>query len=254
METILEVKHISKIYGLETSHPFKAINDISFTVNTGDFICIMGPSGSGKSTLLNNITTIDIPTKGEVYINGIEVKQMSQSKLSQFRSENIGFIFQADNLLDSLTVFENMALPLELKGIDTKIIKTKVEFLAKNLQIEKELDKYPQDCSGGQRQRIAIARSLISEPDLIVADEPTGNLDSKNSHEILKLLKRLNQVEKKTIIMVSHDSLMAAYASKVMFLKDGKIEKIIDSKKYSSKEYFYAIMSMNFKEAQILFE
>lgn len=189
MKTILKAKNISKIYGLDTKHPVQAIHDISLTIHEGEFVVIMGPSGSGKSTLLNNISTIDIPTQGQIYINEQEIQQMSENQLGKFRYEHLGFIFQDFNLLNSLTVYENIMIPLKLGGCQEKEITEKVHNITQKLNIEELLDKYPFECSGGQQQRVAIARALITNPSLIIADEPTGNLDSQNSHDILTMFK-----------------------------------------------------------------
>jgi len=167
---ILSAKNITKIYGLGTSHPVQALNDVSLDIYEGDFVCVMGPSGSGKSTFINNLSTIDIPTKGKVFINGTEVRAMGENEVGKFRYENLGFIFQEFNLLDSLTVFENIAVPLSLANENKDIIKEKVKKIAQKLEVEQLLDKYPSECSGGQRQRVAIARALITNPKLVVAD------------------------------------------------------------------------------------
>ncbi len=250
---ILSAKNITKIYGLGTSHPVQALNDVSLDIYEGDFVCVMGPSGSGKSTFINNLSTIDIPTKGKVFINGTEVRAMGGNEVGKFRYENLGFIFQEFNLLDSLTVFENIAVPLSLANENKDIIKEKVKKIAQKLEVEQLLDKYPSECSGGQRQRVAIARALITNPKLVVADEPTGNLDSKNSHELLELFKRLNSEEGVSILMVTHDSMIASYSSKLLYIKDGKIAETIERGDLSQKEYFYKIVDVNSNESQKLF-
>ena len=186
MEKVIEVQNLTKIYGTATSKTI-ALDNINLEVYKGEFVGIMGPSGSGKTTLLNIVSTIDNPTKGLVELNGIEVCSMYDTQLSKFRYENIGFIFQEFNLIDNITVGENIAIPLTLsKKLGTKEIREKTVEYAKRLGIEEVVDKYPNECSGGQRQRAAIARALVNNPSIIVADEPTGNLDSKNSHELLK--------------------------------------------------------------------
>ena len=192
MEKVIEVQNLTKIYGTATSKTI-ALDNINLEVYKGEFVGIMGPSGSGKTTLLNIVSTIDNPSKGLVELNGIEVCSMYDTQLSKFRYENIGFIFQEFNLIDNITVGENIAIPLTLsKKLGTKEIREKTVEYAKRLGIEEVVDKYPNECSGGQRQRAAIARALVNNPSIIVADEPTGNLDSKNSHELLKILKELN--------------------------------------------------------------
>jgi putative ABC transport system ATP-binding protein len=250
---ILIADHITKIYGLGTSHPVTALKDVSLSMNEGDFVCVMGPSGSGKSTFINNLSTIDIPTKGKVFINGKEVRTMGESEVGKFRYQNLGFIFQEFNLLDSLTVFENIAVPLSLAHMNKSEIKEKVNLMAERLDVAHLLNKYPSECSGGQRQRVAIARALVTNPKLIVADEPTGNLDSKNSHELLELFKRLNNEEGVSILMVTHDSMIASYSSKLLYIKDGVISDTVERGNLSQKEYFYKIVDVNSVESQKLF-
>ena len=183
---ILVADKITKIYGIGTKTLYEALHEVSLTMYEGEFVCIMGPSGAGKSTFINNLSTIDIPTKGKVFINGKEVRVMSEGEIGKFRYENLGFIFQEFNLLDSLTIFENIAVPLTLANVDKKEITKRVEEVAKKLDVAQTLDKYPNECSGGQRQRVAICRALVTNPKLIVADEPTGNLDTSNLRGIVK--------------------------------------------------------------------
>lgn len=252
-KVLLEAKNISKIYDLDTKNPFTAMKDISLTVYEGDFICVMGPSGSGKSTLINNISTIDIPTKGQVYIDGNEINSMSEKEIGNFRFQKLGFIFQNYSLLQSLTIYENIAAPLSLQKNKTPDMKKKVEDMAKLLNISKLLDKFPDECSGGEKQRAAICRALVTDPKLIIADEPTGNLDSKNSHELLQILRKMNQEQSKTIVMVTHDPQIASYSSKLIYITDGKIVKELEKNNMSQKEYFYEIINITSKDAQILF-
>ena len=251
---ILVADKITKIYGIGTKTLYEALHEVSLTMYEGEFVCIMGPSGAGKSTFINNLSTIDIPTKGKVFINGKEVRVMSEGEIGKFRYENLGFIFQEFNLLDSLTIFENIAVPLTLANVDKKEITKRVEEVAKKLDVAQTLDKYPNECSGGQRQRVAICRALVTNPKLIVADEPTGNLDSKNSHEILSLFKELNEKEGVSILMVTHDSKIASYSSKLLYIKDGIIDRTIEREGLSQKEYFYKIVDINSSESQELFE
>lgn len=253
-KVILDAQHVTKIYGLDTKNPVTALKDVSLTMYEGEFVCIMGPSGSGKSTLINNISTIDIPTKGFIYINDQEVRQMSEGKIGQFRYENLGFIFQEFNLLDSLTIFENIAVPLTLAKIPKDEIHQRIEKIATQLGIVDLLSKYPGDCSGGQRQRVAICRALVTNPKLIVADEPTGNLDSKNSHELLSLFKELNEKEGVSIVMVTHDPMIASYSSKLLYIKDGVIDAMVERNDMTQKEYFYKIVDINSSETQALFD
>lgn len=250
---ILVAKDIVKIYGLGTSHPVTALNGVSLNMNEGDFVCVMGPSGSGKSTFINNLSTIDIPTRGKVFINGTEVRAMNEGEIGRFRYQNLGFIFQEFNLLDSLTVFENIAVPLSLAHVKKEEIEKRVKDIAVKLNVIELLDKFPSECSGGQRQRVAIARALVTNPKLIVADEPTGNLDSKNSHELLELFKKLNAEEGVSILMVTHDTMIASYSSKLLYIQDGIIATTLERGDLSQKEYFYKIVDINSNESQKLF-
>lgn len=251
---ILIAKNVTKIYGVGTKNPYTALKDVSLEMEEGEFICVMGPSGAGKSTFINNLSTIDLPTKGFVYINGKEVRQMSEREIGRFRYENLGFIFQEFNLLDSLTIFENIAVPLTLAGKKKKGIQESVNQIAKKLGVEMILNKYPSECSGGQRQRAAICRALVTKPKLIVADEPTGNLDSKNSHELLSLFRDLNVNSGVSILMVTHDPKIASYSSKLLYIKDGVIDETIERQNMSQKEYFYKIVDINSTESQALFD
>lgn len=250
---ILIAKDIVKIYGLGTSHPVTALNGVSLNMNEGDFICVMGPRGSGKSTFINNLSTIDIPTRGKVFINGTEVRAMNEGEIGRFRYQNLGFIFQELILLDSLTVFENIAVPLSLAHVKKEEIEKRVKDIAVKLIVIELLDKFSSECSGGQRQRVAIARALVTNPKLIVADEPTGNLDSKNSHELLKLFKKLNAEEGVSILMVTHDTMIASYISKLLYIQDGIIATTLERGDLSQKEYFYKIVDINSNESQKLF-
>lgn len=253
MKCIVEAKDVVKIYGDDEKTQVMALDHVSLNIYEGDFITVMGPSGAGKSTFLNNLSTIDLPTKGSVKINGSEVRTMGEIEIGRFRYENLGFIFQEFNLLGTLTIFENVAVPLTLKNISKEEIRDRVEKIAKKLEIDQLLDKYPDECSGGQRQRVAIARALVTNPKLIVADEPTGNLDSKNSHDLLKFLKDLNENEGVTILMVTHDSMIASYSKKLVYIRDGVIDGIIERENMSQKEYFYKIVDINSRESQMLF-
>lgn len=250
---ILQAKNVVKIYGSDPKNQVTALDHVSLDVFEGDFITIMGPSGAGKSTFLNNISTIDLPTSGSVKINGTEVRTMGEIEIGRFRYENLGFIFQEFNLLGTLTILENIAVPLTLKNVARNEIIKRVEAIAERLEITGLLHKFPDECSGGQRQRVAIARALVTNPKLIVADEPTGNLDSKNSYEILKILKELNQDEGVTIIMVTHDSMIASYSKKLIYIRDGKIDDIVERGDLSQRDYFYRIVEMNSRESQDLF-
>lgn len=220
---ILVAKHVTKIYGVGTKHPVTALQDISLKMYEGDFICVMGPSGSGKSTFINTLSTIDVPTKGQVFINGTEVRAMGENEVGRFRYKNLGFIFQEFNLLDSLTIFENIAIPLTLSDTPLNEIKERVSNIAIKLSVDMLLDKYPHECSGGQRQRAAIARALVTQPKLIVADEPTGNLDSHTSQEVIGLLQTTNKNFHQTIVMITHNDEIAQSVDRAIRIEDGRI-------------------------------
>ena len=221
---ILVADKITKIYGIGTKTLYEALHEVSLTMYEGEFVCIMGPSGAGKSTFINNLSTIDIPTKGKVFINGKEVRVMSEGEIGKFRYENLGFIFQEFNLLDSLTIFENIAVPLTLANVDKKEITKRVEEVAKKLDVAQTLDKYPNECSGGQRQRVAICRALVTSPKLIVADEPTGNLDPETSKEIINVLMRINEEQGTTVLVVTHDQkIVQEHKKRTILMEDGCI-------------------------------
>lgn len=222
MKNILHVQDLIKYYG-NSSVVTKALNGITFDVRKGEFIAIMGASGSGKSTLLNVISTIDRVSAGKIQIEGSELSNLSENQLSDFRRDKLGFIFQDYNLLDTLTIAENITLPLNLKKVPATETQKELERVAKALDIEKELQKFPHELSGGQRQRAACARALITNPSLILADEPTGALDSANSKALMKTFSMMNRNLDSTILMVTHDSVVGSYADRVLFLKDGKI-------------------------------
>lgn len=252
-KVVLEAKGVKKIYGQYEEQKVEALKGIDLHMVEGEFVCIMGPSGSGKSTLLNVMSTIDLPSKGFVHINGTNVVSMTEYQLGQFRYKNLGFIFQEFHLINSLTVFDNIAVPLSLANVKKDEIKQRVEDIAKQLNIEMTLSKHPQECSGGQRQRIAIARALVTNPKLIVADEPTGNLDSQNSHELLSIFRRLNKEQGVTILMVTHDATIASYSTKMLRIKDGLIETELTAEGLTQKEYFYKIVEANSQESQLQF-
>ncbi|MCI8887325.1 MAG: ABC transporter ATP-binding protein [Hungatella sp.] len=249
-QPILEVRNLTKIYNLEQDNEFEALHGIDFIAEAGEFICVMGPSGSGKTTFINNISTVDFPTKGQVFIDGVELRTMSANEIGRFRSRNLGFVFQEFNLLDTHTLYENIAMPLALAKTRKEEIKPRVENMARLMRIEGILDKYPRECSGGQRQRGAICRALIMNPKIIIADEPTGNLDRANSNEFLSLIDRLNKEQKVTIIMVTHDPLIASYSSRFVYIKDGVIESSMERGIMSQKEYFERITEINASESR----
>ena len=222
MNTILEVKNLKKTYN-NCGNETEVLHNISFRVDEGEFVCIMGASGSGKTTLLNCISTIDSITSGEVYLDNKNMRNLKSKDLSAFRRKKIGFIFQDYNLIDTLTIFENIALALSINGVKEKEIKERVISISKKLQIDSVLQKYPYEISGGQKQRCACARAIVNEPVLILADEPTGALDSISSKKLMELLSYMNSDLNETIIMVTHDPVCASYAKRVIFLKDGSI-------------------------------
>ena len=243
MGKILQVKNVEKYYGSKSSLT-KAINDISFEVEKGEFVAIMGASGSGKTTLLNLISTIDKVTAGEIFVDGENITKLKGNNLNKFRRDKLGFIFQDFNLLDTLTGYENISLSLSIKNISYSEQKKRIEDIASKLGITKILNKYPYQMSGGEKQRIASARAIITNPSLILADEPTGALDSKSSKQLLNNFEYLNNELKSTILMVTHDAFTASYASRVIFIKDGKIFNEIQKGDSSRKEFFDNIIDV----------
>lgn len=243
MKTILTVENIEKYYG-NRSNITKAVDNISFTVNQGEFVGVMGPSGSGKTTLLNCISTIDTVTSGHIFINGKDITALKKNDLSEFRRKELGFIFQDFNLLDTLTAYENIALALTIQKVKPSEIDKRIKEVTDKLDIRDVLQKYPYQMSGGQKQRVASARALITNPSLILADEPTGALDSKSSRMLLDSMERLNEEYNATIMMVTHDAFTASYAHRILFIKDGKIFNEIIRGHDSRKEFFNKIMEV----------
>lgn len=237
MEKVLEVKNIEKYYG-NKSNLTKAINNISFNIEKGEFVGIMGASGSGKTTLLNCIATIDKVTAGKILINNQDITKLKGNKLNKFRREELGFIFQDFNLLDTLTAYENIALALTIQKVTPKEIETRVKDIANKLNITDILNKYPYQISGGQKQRVASSRAIITNPKLVLADEPTGALDSKSARQLLESFEDLNEKLNTTILMVTHDSFTASYANRILFIKDGKIFNELIKGEDSRKEFF----------------
>ena len=220
LATLLEAKNVTKIYA-KSQHP--SLNKVSFSVTDGEFIAIMGASGSGKTTLLNVLSTIDTPTSGSITINGVNLKNLTDSKAADFRRDNLGFIFQEYLLLDSLTVFENIAVPLTLQKLPPKKIENMIRSLAEAFGIDAQLDKYPSELSGGQRQRASALRAIVKHPSILFADEPTGALDSSSATDLLNTLKESNESLHTTILMVTHDAYAASFADRIMIFKDGCI-------------------------------
>ena len=243
MEKVLEVKNIEKYYG-NKSNLTKAIDNISFTIEKGEFVGIMGASGSGKTTLLNCISTIDRVTAGKIIINNQDITRLKGNNLNKFRREELGFIFQDFNLLDTLTAYENIALALTIQKVKPKEIEERVQEIAKKLEITDKLNKYPYQISGGQKQRVASARAIITNPKLVLADEPTGALDSKSARQLLESFENLNQKLSATILMVTHDSFTASYASRILFIKDGKIFNELIKGESTRKEFFEKIIEV----------
>ena len=237
---ILNVNNLTKIYNsYKGAKEVIALDGINLTVKKGEFVGIMGPSGSGKTTLLNILSGIDKSTSGEALINNKDIVKMKKDELTLFRRKNVGYIFQDFNLLDSLTLEENIGLPLILDKKNPKMIKDKVNELMKFFSIEKLKQKYPYNVSGGQKQRVAAARALINNPAIIFADEPTGNLDSKSANSIMETISKMNKDAESTVLMVTHDPFAASFCKRIIFIKDGKIKMEIvsdgDRKKFFDK-------------------
>lgn len=243
MKEILRLEHIQKFYGNQ-GNLTKAISDISFSVNRGEFVGIMGASGSGKTTLLNCISTIDTVSAGHIYLDGADVTEIREKELARFRRENLGFVFQDFNLLDTLTISENIALALTINKVPELQIAGKVQEMAQSLNIIDILDKYPYQVSGGQKQRCACARAIINNPKLILADEPTGALDSHSSQMLLGTMQSINEQLGATILMVTHDAFSASYAGRILFLRDGRIFTEILKGKNSRKKFFEKILDV----------
>lgn len=243
----LECRKLIKVYdAFKGAQAVKALNDVSFKVEDGEFLGVMGPSGSGKTTLLNILAGIDKATAGEVFIDGKNILTMKKDDMAIFRRNNIGFIFQEFNLLDSLTVKENIGFPLTLDKIKPKVIEDKVNELIEYFGLKDVENSYPYNISGGQKQRTAEARALIKEPKIILGDEPTGNLDSKASKNIMESFKKINEEKKATIVMVTHDPFAASFCRRIIFIKDGAIKLEINSSG-NRKEFFDKVI-----EAQLV--
>jgi putative ABC transport system ATP-binding protein len=241
--SILKATNISKVYGSKKSKQYRALKDISFEVDQGDFIGIMGPSGSGKTTLLNILGSIDRLTTGTFEMAGQDISTLDKKKLAEHRMKNIGFIFQDFNLLESMTLRENIILPLALNGKSAAEMDERLNVLALDLGIYSVLDKYPYEVSGGEQQRATACRALISEPKIILADEPTGNLDSKSGKNLLNLFEQINEKYKATILMVTHDIFAASYCHRILFIRDGEIYNQMSAHE-SRKDFFDAIINV----------
>ena len=243
MTNILEIRHLKKIYG-NKNNITKALNDLSFDISEGEFVAIMGASGSGKTTLLNCISTIDDVASGIILINNQNVAELKEKETAKFRRENLGFIFQDFNLLDTLTIRENIALSLIINKQDYHKVDERVNDIAQKLGIKEILEKYPYEVSGGQKQRCACARALINKPLIILADEPTGALDSKSSRMLLETMDEMNENLRATILMVTHDAFSASFCRRILFLKDGKIFNEIVKGEKTRKEFFDEILDV----------
>lgn len=242
MNNVLVAKNVKKVYG-SRGNVYTALNDIDLEIKEGEFVGIMGPSGAGKTTLLNMISTIDRPTGGSIAIDGDDIVKMKEDKLSSFRRNKLGFIFQDFNLLDTLSVKENIVLPLALSKVNHNQIEKRVSEIADILGINDILEKYPYEISGGQKQRTAAARAIITKPKMILADEPTGALDSKSSTELLQCMSDLNENNNATIMLVTHDAFAASYCKRILFIKDGRLYTEL-VRGGSRKEFFQKILDV----------
>lgn len=238
---IVKTQNLHKVYDQNSERPYEALKGISFTVNEGDFVGIMGASGSGKTTLLNILATLDKPTSGSVQIDGNDITQLTSNEMSDFRSQRLGFIFQDFNLLETLTAFENIALPLSLQNIKGRLTNQKVRESAAKLGIEELLAKYPTQLFGGQKQRVAAARALVSNPSIIFGDEPTGALDSTNARELLDTLKNINR-QGVSVLLVTHDPFSASFCKRILFIKDGKIGDEIQAGNRDRTQFYQEIL------------
>lgn len=244
MSNVLEVRDLVKVYGGGLASATRALDGVSLTVAKGESVAIMGPSGSGKTTLLNCIATIDRPTSGEVVVDGTDVAHMRQRALADFRRTQLGFIFQDSNLLDTLTGFENISLALTIKGEPARSIPGKVNAMAARLGVDGVLQKYPYQMSGGQKQRVAAARAMVCDPKLILADEPTGALDSRAATVMLEIMEMMNTQMGATIMMVTHDAFAASYTNRVLFIKDGAVFNELRRGDESRDAFFARIMEV----------
>ncbi|MFJ7951959.1 ABC transporter ATP-binding protein [Lysinibacillus sp. NPDC096418] len=243
MTPLLKVQNVGKVYG-KGANTFTALSNITFEVEKGEFVGVMGPSGAGKSTLLNVLATIDTPTSGDIVIGEANLAHMKDAELADFRRDNLGFIFQDYNLLDSLTVRENIVLPLAIAKVSAKEINTRVNKIAELFGISNLLDKFPYQISGGQKQRTASSRALVTEPQIIFADEPTGALDSKSATDLLESLSDLNKSQSSTIMMVTHDAFAASFCQRILFIQDGQLSKEIYRGTQTRKQFFQEILQV----------
>ena len=244
MEKIVSVNEVKKTYGKGNQKKTQALKGISFEVEKGEFVGILGASGSGKSTLLNLLATLDKPTDGKIQINQADVTKLSGNQLADFRSREIGFIFQDFNLLENLTAAENIAVPLSLQGAKSKVIHRRVAEVAKRLSIDGILNSYPAQISGGQKQRVAAARALITQPTILLGDEPTGALDSNSARDLLDTMEELNQRDQVSILLVTHDPFSASYCQRILFIKDGVIYQEVKRENQTREAFYRQILSI----------
>lgn len=253
---LIEANNISKIYDpdilLKRGHNFYALHQVNFALSEGDFVSVMGPSGSGKSTLLNCISTLDNISKGSIKILGDPVSTLNDDQLSTFRYEQLGFIFQNHNLISTLSIYDNIATPIILGKKAPTEINARIQELATRLNITNILDKKPGECSGGEKQRASIARALVNNPKILICDEPTGNLDSANSHEVLSILSELNQ-QGTSIILVTHDNMIASYAKTLFYLRDGQIQSVLHRNGASQIDFFNEIVKVTTEDSLLKF-
>ena len=240
---VLSCQDVEKIYG-SRDNVTRALDGVSFDVAAGEYLAVMGPSGSGKTTMLNCVSTIDRPTSGHIYVDGQDITALRAGQLSKFRRERLGFVFQDSNLLDTLTARENIALALTINHVPAKEVVARVTGVAQRLGVSEVLDKFPHEMSGGQKQRVAAARAIVTDPSLVLADEPTGALDSRNATIMLETLEMLNKSLNATILMVTHDAYAASFSDRVLFLSDGKLFNEIRQGSLSREEYFARIMEV----------
>ncbi|WP_300559753.1 ABC transporter ATP-binding protein [Companilactobacillus sp.] len=242
MTKIVEVNNIEKIYGKANEKQFKALSDVNFEVQPGEFVGIMGASGSGKTTLLNILSTLDTPTSGEVKIAGEDITKLNNNEMADFRANKIGFIFQDFNLLENLTAYENIALPLALQNRKPSDIKPAVMSISEKLGLTDILNHYPTELSGGQKQRVAAARALVHGPEIIFGDEPTGALDSKSARALMDTMTKINHEDNVSILLVTHDPFSASFCDRILFIKDGEIGQELKNEEHSRGEFYQEIL------------
>ncbi|HIW71322.1 MAG TPA: ABC transporter ATP-binding protein [Candidatus Levilactobacillus faecigallinarum] len=240
---VVDVHNLEKTYGKANERQYTALKGLNFSVAAGEFVGIMGASGSGKTTLLNMLSTLDTPTNGDVIVNGHDVTKMRGNQLADFRAQEVGFIFQDFNLLESLTAEENIGLPLALKGTSSKIMDQAIHTVAETLSISDLLKKYPNELSGGQKQRVAAARAIVHKPSILMGDEPTGALDSTSARELLDLLTTINREQHMSVLLVTHDPFSASFCQRILFIKDGQIGSELKRGELDRKDFYQQILT-----------